>query len=207
MRNALVTLALLASACGTTTAQQSDLATGGADLAVAPDLAQPPDLTPPTLYTVFIRGTLKNDLPTSKNIHDQIVANGKATAMMLGDTAHYVYLNVPPPSDGGTPPSNQVLVIDRWTSLEGFMKFASDPNVMAAFAMCSSRQSTIGSRSRARWRSMEIRTSRPASPRCSQGRPPWSLMSIVTGRSIEVTSHSGADPPVNSATRIVKGLQ
>src|SRR2546425_5159377 len=98
----LCTLLLLAG-CGTS----SPATDAGADLATAP-----PDLTAPTVYTVFIRGTLKNDPATSKMIHDQVAQAGKAKALMLGDSGHYVFLSLPQPS-------TQFLAIDLWNSLDG----------------------------------------------------------------------------------------
>ncbi len=126
MRKTLLALLFLVPACG----NSSNPADGGADLAT------PPDLAPATVFTVFIRGTLKNDLATSKGIHDAIAGAGKAKAILLGDRGHYVFLDVAPPPDGGPPPApTQLLAIDLWGSLDGLAQFESDPNVQQGFAM------------------------------------------------------------------------
>src|SRR5258706_6196158 len=80
----------------------------------------------PNVYPVFIRGTLKSsDVAASKAAHDAIALGGKAKALSLGDSGHYVYLDV-----GG---ANQFLGIDLWNSLDGLREFQADPNVQQGF--------------------------------------------------------------------------
>jgi hypothetical protein len=116
-----------------------------ADMAAAiADMTAPPDMTAPTVYTIFVRGTLKNDVATSKMLHDQLVSGAKVQAMMLGDLYHDTFLNLLPPPDGGNPPpSTDLLWIDQWNDLNGLMQFSTDPNVMAGLAMIFSAPPTI----------------------------------------------------------------
>lgn len=137
MQSPLGLCAVLAlSACSSNPAATD----GGVDFAAirdlalpAPGLAQaPPDLAEKTVYTVFIRGKLKNDPATSKMIHDNFAGNGKAQAIGLGDQGHYVFLNLLPPPDGGAlPPSDQVLAIDLWNDLNGLQTFLQNPDVQS----------------------------------------------------------------------------
>jgi hypothetical protein len=78
-----------------------------------------------------IRGKLKNDVATSKMIHNTGAMAAKAGAMMLGDFGHYVFLNLPTP-DAGTA-SDSLLIIDEWMDAANAMKFYSDPNLQASF--------------------------------------------------------------------------
>lgn len=139
MRPSLCLLATLSlSACG----NGGGATDGGQDLAVArdlaslPDLVAPPDLGEKTVYTVFIRGQLKNDLATSKMIHDNFAGGGKAQAQALCDQGHYVFLNLLPPPDGGAPPpSDAALVIDLWNDLNGLQQFIQSPDVQSFLGM------------------------------------------------------------------------
>lgn len=137
-RSLLASLSLLAAACSGSNATDGGVAdlSHPADLAAAPDLAAPADLTQKTVYTIFVRGTLKNDVATSKMLHDQVVNGAKAQAMGLGDLYHQTFLNVVPPGDGGNPPApTELLWIDQWNDLAGLQTFSTDPNVMAALGM------------------------------------------------------------------------
>src|SRR5207244_1753548 len=73
----------------------------------------------PPVYSVFIRGALRSDVATSKATHDAVALAGKAKALKLGDSGHYVFLSV------GAGPA-QFLAIDLWNSLDGLREFQSD---------------------------------------------------------------------------------
>jgi hypothetical protein len=128
MRIAMLLLSVAAvSGCGESAAVS--------DLAVPADLAAPADLSSAgPVVVVTIRGQLKNDLATSKQIHNMGGMMAKPTAQALGDLGHYVFLGLPPAdADAGTT-SDALLIIDEWTSAANAMQFYSDPNLQQAFA-------------------------------------------------------------------------
>jgi quinol monooxygenase YgiN len=75
---------------------------------------------------VTIRGKLRDDPESIRQIHDQVTAATKDMAVQAGDVSHRVYLN---PQD-----DRDFLGIDEWRSAEAVQAFSADPKIQEFFA-------------------------------------------------------------------------
>ena len=85
-----------------------------------------------TVYLLTIRGTIKSaSYETARPIHNQTAGNpeGVATCRSLGDLSHNVYVPMAPAKP------LELLILDRWTSVQGLGKFFSDPRVSEGGSM------------------------------------------------------------------------
>lgn len=78
------------------------------------------------MVLVTIRGRLRDDPESIRQIHDQVTAATKDMALQAGDVSHRVYLN---PRDG-----RDFLGIDEWQSAEAVQAFSADPKIQEFFA-------------------------------------------------------------------------
>ena len=78
------------------------------------------------MVLVTIRGRLRDDPESIRQIHDQVTAATKDMALQAGDVSHRVYLN---PRDG-----RDFLGIDEWQSAEAVQAFSADPKIREFFA-------------------------------------------------------------------------
>ena len=91
------------------------------------DLNQmPDDAKGGQVFLLTIRGTLKApSYEEARPIHNATAGNpqGVAACRSLGDLSHNVYT---PVNQG---PDKEILILDRWTSVQGLGQFFSDPQV------------------------------------------------------------------------------
>lgn len=80
-------------------------------------------------FYAVIRGTVRSRTD-AQTVNNMAVAGGMEAARMLGDLSHDAYWRLVPP---GSPPSNDLLIIDVWTSLSGLMTFYSNPDFQRVF--------------------------------------------------------------------------
>jgi quinol monooxygenase YgiN len=78
------------------------------------------------MVLVTIRGRLRDDPKTIRQIHDGVTTATKEMALQAGDISHRVYLN---PQDG-----RDFLGIDEWNSAEVVQAFSADPQIQEFFA-------------------------------------------------------------------------
>jgi quinol monooxygenase YgiN len=78
------------------------------------------------MVLVTIRGRLRDDPESIRQIHDQVTAATKDMALQAGDVSHRVYLN---PRD-----DHDFLGIDEWQSAEAVQAFSADPKIQEFFA-------------------------------------------------------------------------
>jgi quinol monooxygenase YgiN len=76
--------------------------------------------------TITIRGRLKGDQASMKEVHDQVTGATKEMARQAGDVSHQVFLN---PMD-----SRDFLGIDVWQTAEQAQAFSGDPRIQEFFA-------------------------------------------------------------------------
>jgi quinol monooxygenase YgiN len=77
------------------------------------------------MVLVTIRGRLRDDPESIRQIHDRVTAATKDMALQAGDVSHRVYLN---PQDG-----RDFLGIDEWQSIEAVQAFSADPQIQEFF--------------------------------------------------------------------------
>ena len=77
------------------------------------------------MVLVTIRGRLRDDPESIRQIHDQVTAATKDMALEAGDVSHHVYLD---PRDG-----RDFLGIDEWQSAEAVQAFSADPKIQEFF--------------------------------------------------------------------------
>lgn len=91
------------------------------------DLSQmPADAKEGTVFLLTIRGALKPpSLEQARPVHNMTAGNpeGVAAARSLGDLSHNVYRPV------GEDTAHEILILDRWTSVQGLGQFFADPQV------------------------------------------------------------------------------
>jgi quinol monooxygenase YgiN len=78
------------------------------------------------MVLVTIRGRLRDDPETIRQIHDGVTAATKETALQAGDISHRVYLN---PQDG-----RDFLGIDEWETAEAVQTFSANPQIQEFFS-------------------------------------------------------------------------
>lgn len=86
------------------------------------------------IFLLAIRGALKQTaLDEARTIHNQTAGNpdGVAAARSLGDLSHNVYVPVADAKGAAT----ELLILDRWNSLDGLATFFSNPQVQAGGGM------------------------------------------------------------------------
>jgi quinol monooxygenase YgiN len=77
-------------------------------------------------FTITVRGRLRGNADQIKAAHDESAkAGGKEQALSLGELHHQVFVS----SNG----DGEVLMIDRWNSIEAFQAFASSPKIREFF--------------------------------------------------------------------------
>lgn len=74
---------------------------------------------------VTIRGRLRDDPASIREIHDQVTGATKDMAVQAGDISHHVYLN---PQD-----DRDFLGIDEWQSAEALQTFSANPQIQEFF--------------------------------------------------------------------------
>ncbi|HKE54101.1 MAG TPA: antibiotic biosynthesis monooxygenase [Actinomycetota bacterium] len=74
---------------------------------------------------VTIRGRLRDDPASIREIHDQVTGATKDMAVQAGDISHHVYLN---PHD-----DRDFLGIDEWQSAEAVQTFSANPQIQEFF--------------------------------------------------------------------------
>ena len=78
-----------------------------------------------TPVTVIIRGRLRGDVATAKQLHDQVTGATREQALAAGDLTHRTFLNPADPLD--------FLGIDEWQSAEAVQAFSSSPQIAEFF--------------------------------------------------------------------------
>ena len=74
---------------------------------------------------VTIKGRLRDDPASIREIHDQVTGATKDMAVQAGDISHHVYLN---PQD-----DRDFLGIDEWQSAEALQTFSANPQIQEFF--------------------------------------------------------------------------
>jgi quinol monooxygenase YgiN len=75
--------------------------------------------------SVFIRGRLRDDPATARQLHDQVTGATKEMAKAAGDLTHRTFRN---PAD-----PRAFLGIDEWVSADAVQAFSSDPRIQDFF--------------------------------------------------------------------------
>lgn len=75
--------------------------------------------------TVTVRARLRGTPAEAKKLHDEVTRATKAMAQQAGDLTHKIYLDPQDPK--------AFLGIDTWSSVEGFQKLASSPQIQDFF--------------------------------------------------------------------------
>lgn len=75
--------------------------------------------------TVVIRGRLKGDPASARQLHDQVTGATREMALAAGDISHRVFLNPADPMD--------FLGIDEWQSAEAVQAFSGSPQIAEFF--------------------------------------------------------------------------
>jgi hypothetical protein len=95
----------------------------------------------PNPFLLTVQGeTAASDGETVRNTHNMAAGSdeGVAAARSLGDLSHAVYTRIQPAQD-----ANNIMFIDYWNSIEGLMKFFSDPQVEKGGEMVFKRRDAV----------------------------------------------------------------
>jgi quinol monooxygenase YgiN len=87
------------------------------------------DAAPPVTYLAVVSGTLKQAVPQSELLDEQLVVSARPEAQAAGDVGHDSFLNMDGIGGDGGSTIREALTLDRWTSLDGLNAFLASPEV------------------------------------------------------------------------------